>query len=105
MIFGITVSVPVPLFFITMFRKVPRMEVLSKADAGKLNCLRYARPAEARPEARGQVLKFPLKFRFSGLKTPRNVCDFLGDHFAPIESSGNLILNMFILDSYIFSYF
>ena len=29
--------------------------------------------------------------------------DFLGDHFAPIESSGNLNLTMFILDFHIFS--
>ena len=35
-----------------------------------INCLRYARPAEARPEARGQMLKFLLKIKFTRLKTP-----------------------------------
>ena len=44
-----------------------RGRVSSNADAGKLNCLRFARPAEARPEAksatRGKTIIFEISFK------------------------------------------
>ena len=42
---------------------------------------------------------------FFRLKTPGNFGDFLGDHFARVESSGNPNLTMFILDFHVFFIF
>ena len=39
----------------------------------------------------------PLKIWFFEVKTPGFVWDFLGDHFARVESSGDQTLTMFIL--------
>ena len=44
----------------------------------------------------------PLKIRFFGLKTPGIFRDFLGDHFARVESSGDQNLTMFILHFHVF---
>ena len=85
----------------------PPLHFLTYALANLLflvqNCLRFARPAEARPEAK--LLKLPLTITFLWLKTPGNCRDILGDQFAPIESSRNPKLTMSILDFHNFSYF
>ena len=47
-------------------------------------------------------LIIPLKIRFFRLKTPGNFRDFLGDHFARVESSGDQNLTMFTLDFHVF---
>ena len=47
----------------------------------------------------------PLKNVFFRLKTPGNFRDFLGDHFARVESSGDQNLTMFILDFHVFLHF
>ena len=58
-----------------------------------VTCLRYARPAEARPEARGQI---PLNVGLLELKASGSFEDFLGDHFTRVESSGDQNPIMFI---------
>ena len=49
--------------------------------------------------------RFPLNNFFFRLSLPGNFRDFLGDHFARVESSGDQNLTMFILDCYVFLHF
>ena len=47
----------------------------------------------------------PLKNLFFDLKTPGNFREFLGDHFARVESSGDQNLTMFMLHFQVFFHF
>ena len=47
----------------------------------------------------------PLTVCFFELKTPGKIREFLGDHFARVESSGDQNLTMFILHFHVFSHF
>ena len=58
-----------------------------------------------RPPRARTFLIIPLTIRFFRLKTPGNFRDFLGDHFARVESSGDQNLTMFILHFHVFSIF
>ena len=53
----------------------------------------YASRAPPRPGQRPEAtfLKGPLKIRFFGLKTLGKFGEFLGDHFARVESYGDQI--------------
>ena len=46
-----------------------------------------------------------LKIRFFGLNPPGKFREFLGDHFARVESSGDQNLTMFILHFHVFLHF
>ena len=49
-------------------------------------------------------LVIPLNIGFFRLKTPGTFRDFLGDHFATVESSGDQNLTMLILDFHVFPF-
>ena len=55
-----------------------------------------------RPPGPRTFLIKPLKIWFFRLKTPGFFRDFLGDHFARVESSGNPNLTIFISISHVF---
>ena len=57
----------------------------------------------ARDPKQKKIMINPLKIGFFRLKTRGNVRDFLGDHFARVESSGDQNLTMFTLDFHVFS--
>ena len=60
---------------------------------------RNFRPPRARTFS---IIPLTLTIGFFRLKTPGHFRDFLGDHFARVESSGNPNLTMFILHFHVF---
>ena len=71
---------------------------------GLVVALDWQNDSSARPQTEKNTIN-PLKFGFFGLKTPGFFRDFLGDHFARVESSGDQNLTMFILHFHVFSHF
>ena len=84
-----------------IFMFFPILDPLKKSSKSNI----FENPSKACPPGPRTFSIKPQKIRFFRLKTPGNFRDFLGDHFARLESSGDWNLTMFILDFHVFLHF